>query len=93
MTLTDIGNHLRIPIGSETTTAITDTVQATAPDQEQPLDTIAGERGGIEGAHDDRTNQAPAFMQSAIWAAQASPSYKDPLTSSGRPAVGKEDLG
>ena len=52
MTLTDIGNHLRIPIDSETTTAITVTVQATVPDQEQLLDTIAEEQGRIEGAHE-----------------------------------------
>ena len=52
MTLTDIGNHLRIPAGPETTTAITATVQATVPDQEQLLDTIAEEQGRIEGAHE-----------------------------------------
>ena len=52
MTLTDIGNHLRIPIGSETATEITATVQATVPDQEQLLDTIAEEQGRIEGAHE-----------------------------------------
>ena len=52
MTLTDIGNHLRIPIGSETTTTITVTVQTTVPDQEQLLDTIAEEQGRIEGAHE-----------------------------------------
>ena len=52
MTLTDIGNHLRIPIGSETTTAITVTGQATVPDQEQLLDTIAEEQGRIEGGHE-----------------------------------------
>ena len=52
MTPTDIGNHLRIPIGSETTTTITVTVQTTVPDQEQLLDTIAEEQGRIEGAHE-----------------------------------------
>ena len=52
MTLTDIGNHLRIPIGSETTTTITVTVQTTVPDQEQLLDTTAEEQGRIEGAHE-----------------------------------------
>ena len=52
MTLTDIGNHLRTPIGSETTTTITVTVQTTVPDQEQLLDTIAEEQGRIEGAHE-----------------------------------------
>ena len=52
MTLTDIDNHLRIPIGSETATDITATVQAAAPDKERPLDTIAEEQGRIEGAHE-----------------------------------------
>ena len=52
MALTDIGNHLRIPIGSETTTTITVTVQTTVPDQEQLLDTFTEEQGRIEGAHE-----------------------------------------
>ena len=52
MTLTDIGNHLRMSIGSETTTAITATVRATAPDPEQLLDTIVEEQGRVEGAHE-----------------------------------------
>ena len=52
MTLTDIDNHLRIPIGSETTTAITVTAQAAVPDQEQLLDTTAEEQRRIEGAHE-----------------------------------------
>ena len=52
MTLTDIDNHLRTPIGSETTTTITVTVQTTVPDQEQLLDTTAEEQGRIEGAHE-----------------------------------------
>ena len=52
MTLTDIGNHLRMSIGSETTTAITATVRATAPDPEQLLDTIVEEQKRVEGAHE-----------------------------------------
>ena len=52
MTLTDIGNHLRMSIGSETTTAITATVRATAPDPEQLLDTIVEEQGRVEEAHE-----------------------------------------
>jgi hypothetical protein len=34
---------------------------------------------GLEGAADDRSNGAPAFMQSAIWAAEASPQFQDPM--------------
>ena len=52
MTLTDIDNHPRIPIGSETATAITVTAQAAVPDQEQLLDTTAEEQGRIEEAHE-----------------------------------------
>ena len=52
MTLTDIDNHLRTPIGSETATATTVTVQPAVPDQEQLLDTTAEEQGRIGGAHE-----------------------------------------